>query len=974
MTPRSFRLLYLILISLSALSKGYGQTAQTPAPGCNAPYYKGSYSPPLDGNFSLLSTAVAPDATIYLGCLNESLYSILKIDSLGNMIRSRSYTPSGLGASAGAGKTILDQDGNLFSVMSNSFICRTDTTGNVLSGKKISANDGSAFTLEDLSMLANGDKVFVLSNTVGGLQCAYLVVTSPDGATIKWTKYFCSYNYIHARVLADGDKIILGVGISQFTLAPEGTALVELDGATGTILHQQWFSQFLIINQISRYNNGYIFNGMATTPAAAFYIRTDASLNILAVNDFPNYTVGYPMIFQAQPDGSLYGFYSSTGSMTLFLISPDDKIQWASGVFGFYQYPVAMILDPSGIFIGTEWSATDVITGGPLSAVQLYKSSYSGYFPPCSYIPGPATMDMTPYPLTPINPFRDLRDTTSFNISDYTILESNGPTLVGSTCTGTPVCTTLRITGNPTICTGSGTFTGVTNGDCSPLSWSVTEGPGTAAIDLLPNNAVSIHFSQDGAYKLKALVNNNCSIFGDSIIVHVSMGTPLSLGKDTILCAGDTLRLHAGNGFSSYAWQDGSTDSTFLVQFQGQYTVTAQDYCGNSLNSSIEVSYRLPLASPFPANAAKCLADTLSFPLPTGFDSTYFLLPPVDARIYNDTLQFFNRTTSTFSLQERDSHGCKVNSDIAVQVYPQPDLHIGNDTTICPGDSIHLDAGSGFDKIQWSTGSRDQTIWAGRQATYWVQTTAANGCITRDSITLTTYPAPVVDLDHDTVLCAGATRQLSAGSQFASYRWNDGSAASTRTVDATGQYWVHVTDDHGCSTADTVTIKSIVPLPAGFLPGDTSICQYSSITLLPHGKFNSYWWSDGSTSSSLAVHAPGMYYLQVMDKYGCIGKDSVFLTGKQCLVGFFMPNAFSPNNDGKNDLLRPLVYGNVVKYKFAVYDRWGQLVFESAELLKGWDGTIRGVPQPTGAYAWYCMYQLQGEEIQIQRGAALLIR
>jgi gliding motility-associated-like protein len=65
---------------------------------------------------------------------------------------------------------------------------------------------------------------------------------------------------------------------------------------------------------------------------------------------------------------------------------------------------------------------------------------------------------------------------------------------------------------------------------------------------------------------------------------------------------------------------------------------------------------------------------------------------------------------------------------------------------------------------------------------------------------------------------------------------------------------------------------------------------------------------------------------------------------------------------------------NVVQYTLSVFNRWGQQVFASTEPMQGWDGTIRGTPQPDGAYVWYCRYQLQGEAVQTQRGTVLLIR
>jgi gliding motility-associated-like protein len=977
MTPRLCRPFTLGLVALFTILQGYGQV---PLPGCGTPY-KGDYSPPSGGSLNLYSTAIGPDGCIYAGCVDYPWYSLMKLDSNGNKIRITSYAPAGIAQSDGPGKTVFDYDGNLFSYFHNNFILKTDTAGNILSGKKLSSNNGFLFGLLNLNILANGNKVFLFWGTnAAGYQSIYVVVTSPDASTILWTKYFWSYNEINAGLLADGNKIILGLSVDNDYYAPNGTTFMRLDAGTGDILQQRWFSQEMGVNHIFRYKNGYIFdgNGELPTTIAPGYIRTDTLLNVITSNYLPAYFSSdnvFPVIFQPQTDGSVYGFYSSgTTSMAFFLISAEDAVQWATGMSGFYQTPVTMNLASSGILIGTDIDAINVIIPGSTSGIQLYKSSYSGNFAPCVNS-APVTLSMTPSPLTPVSPFSQLRDTSAFNISNYTIQETSGPVLTGSTCTGLPSCNSLRITGNPNICNGSGTFAVVTNSGCSlPITWSVTKGPGTTTIQSPSNNTASISFSQRGSYMVKAMASANCSVLEDSLVVNVNEGANFYLGGDTTLCAGNSLLLHAGSYFNSYTWQDGSTDSTLLVTASGEYSVIVVDYCGNSYTSSINVSYLPLLTSPFPANVTKCPDDTLSLPFPPGFDSVYFLSPAVNGRVWEDSVQFFNPGMANYSLQEKDDHGCTVNSTIAVQVYPEPALHIGDNRTICPGDSVLLDPGTGFNSYQWSTGSRNQAIWAVAKGIYWVRATAANGCTLRDSMVLDTWPAPVANLDPDTLLCAGSTRTLTANNGFVSYLWNDGSTASTLSVSSTGQYWVTVTDGQGCSAADTVNIKALAPLPVNFLPADTTICQYSSVTLYPDGDFSSYLWSDGSTASSITIQSPGLYTLQVTDKNGCTGSDSIGLTGKQCLIGFYIPNAFTPNNDGKNDVFRPLIYGNVVRYKFAIFNRWGQQVFESKELLLGWDGTVRGAPQPTSAFVWSCTYQLQGQDMQSQRGTVMLIR
>jgi len=90
--------------------------------------------------------------------------------------------------------------------------------------------------------------------------------------------------------------------------------------------------------------------------------------------------------------------------------------------------------------------------------------------------------------------------------------------------------------------------------------------------------------------------------------------------------------------------------------------------------------------------------------------------------------------------------------------------------------------------------------------------------------------------------------------------------------------------------------------------------------------------------------------------------------------GFYVPSAFTPNNDGKNDIFRPLIFGNVKKYQFTIYNRWGQIVFQTTEIGKGWDGKFGGMQQDPNVFVWTCTYQLEAEEVKHEKGSVTLIR
>jgi gliding motility-associated-like protein len=135
-----------------------------------------------------------------------------------------------------------------------------------------------------------------------------------------------------------------------------------------------------------------------------------------------------------------------------------------------------------------------------------------------------------------------------------------------------------------------------------------------------------------------------------------------------------------------------------------------------------------------------------------------------------------------------------------------------------------------------------------------------------------------------------------------------------------------------------------------------------------------YQWSTGSGASTITVNNPGTYWLEVTDQNQCKGRDSVILIKKECLEGFYVPNAFTPDKNGRNDLFRPLLFGNIADFHFTIYNRWGQMVYDTKELYKGWDGTINGVQAPAGQYVWKCIYRLNGQNEEMKKGTVVLIR
>ena len=115
-------------------------------------------------------------------------------------------------------------------------------------------------------------------------------------------------------------------------------------------------------------------------------------------------------------------------------------------------------------------------------------------------------------------------------------------------------------------------------------------------------------------------------------------------------------------------------------------------------------------------------------------------------------------------------------------------------------------------------------------------------------------------------------------------------------------------------------------------------------------------------------------WLGVTDDNGCVGTDSIQVTQKQCAIGVYVPNAFTPDHNGTNEIFRPIVMGNITALNFQVFNRWGQKVFESHVPGQGWDGNIAGMPSAADTYVWICTYTLEGLPPGFQKGTVVLIR
>ncbi|HVD98090.1 MAG TPA: gliding motility-associated C-terminal domain-containing protein [Cytophagaceae bacterium] len=314
-----------------------------------------------------------------------------------------------------------------------------------------------------------------------------------------------------------------------------------------------------------------------------------------------------------------------------------------------------------------------------------------------------------------------------------------------------------------------------------------------------------------------------------------------------------------------------------------------------------------------------------------------------------------------------------------------PVIHLGNDTSICTGQSRTLDPGAGFAAYYWNdnfTDSTHQTFQATTAGKYWVIIKTFADCRATDTMQIiTVHPLPVVSAGTDQYICSGTSAILTASSPTGvHYKWNPGAInVSSFTVSpaATSTYSITTTDANNCiSNPDAVTV-TVNPSPTT-PPFDQPKMKYcfdnGPLSLSAKGE-KYFLWSNGNTMRNIDVTEAGTYSVTVSDDSGCFIKGEIYVKD-YCAPQLYYPSAFTPNGDNLHDDLE--IFGKHFKnFEIQIFNRWGEIIFLSKDRTIQWDGMYRGEEMPPGSYE--CIIHYQGvyeedTELLTLKGSVTLIR
>lgn len=503
----------------------------------------------------------------------------------------------------------------------------------------------------------------------------------------------------------------------------------------------------------------------------------------------------------------------------------------------------------------------------------------------------------------------------------------------------------------------------------SSIKWDFGDPPsGINNTSTIPNPAHN--FTAAGIYEVKLIVNrsNNPCAIPDTIQKSIWVGNVSTfLGVDTTICEKDTitLQVNAPNGVN-YLWSNNTTGNAIRVTNPGTYAVrVTAGAC--TYDDEIIVSQQLLPRFSLGNDASICSNVSIT-------------LQPTPAIPNGNYLWNTNATTATLTvntagqywLQGKDNLGCSWRDTIQVAAKQLPNFNLGKDTGICQQQTLLLNTQIPNANYLWSTGATSQSIIVSAAGIYWADVTK-DGCTYRDSLELSTKPLPVVNLGKDSTLCEGQTLLLNAANTGATYLWQDNSVQQNFTVNRAGEYNVMV-NLNGCTKRDTIKVDYNLK-PRFTLGADKIICPGETIVLQanPNNVTGiSFAWQNGSTLPVFSTNQPGLYVLAATNQCGTT-TDSVVLKDGTCKI--YVPNAFTPDANRINDIFKVLNTEAVTEFEFIVFNRWGQVVFQTKDKNQGWDGRMNLSEMPAGMYPWTLKYKEMGSnEARFLKGQVMMIR
>ena len=512
-----------------------------------------------------------------------------------------------------------------------------------------------------------------------------------------------------------------------------------------------------------------------------------------------------------------------------------------------------------------------------------------------------------------------------------------------------------------------------------------------------------------GTYEVTVSDGQGCSLIRSAEVVEAE-GITLLMDTVSVSCVGGadgqvSVSASGGEGQYTYAWGGaGGTGAQLSGLAAGMYTVTVTDEFGCTNSASIMLNELPPLAINREFTAALCNGNNTGFIelKVTGGTAPY----QYNWNTGSTEEDLNNLSAGSYAVTVTDANGCTITDAMVIEEAQPIQASVSVDDVLCNGDAtgaILVNPTSGLPPYEynWSNGASSRDLTDVPAGTYTLIITDASRCQNEFTATINEPEILAGDLAIEDISCAGGQDgrigvTATGGVPAYSYSLNGTDFKSgTAFIGLTaGDYQVQVRDGNGCLT-NSLPATIIEPDPLVVNLGENINVEYGDTLILDSllimggtGPTFTYQWTPADSSMlsctncqnpTVIVKEQTSFKLLVRDENGCVADDviTIFVNKNNPVM---VPTGFTPNGDGKNDLLH--VHGKengTFVRVFRIFDRWGELLHEEFEFdlndrSHGWDGTFRGQPANSGVYLWQIEVEYPDGMQQVMSGSTTLIR
>ncbi len=458
----------------------------------------------------------------------------------------------------------------------------------------------------------------------------------------------------------------------------------------------------------------------------------------------------------------------------------------------------------------------------------------------------------------------------------------------------------------------------------------------------------------------------------DSILIQIgNNSSSVSISSSTTeLCAGDSILLTA-NGSGNYLWSTGINTSSIFISQAGTYSVTSNTVCGSAIDSIIITNAPTVNLTLTPSSTEICDGNTATLTANGADNYTWFNNNTGTSEIVNTTGDYY---VIGYNNCYRDSQS------VFISVITTPTVSISSSdpsNEICSGESITLTA-NGSGNYLWNTSDTSSSIIITTSGTYSV--TSTNSCFSAsDNIIIDNGTNPISSISGDTIICQNEATLLTA-SGGDSYMWSNGSNLDNITVSDDEQGYVVAMNGCGNDTAyfhvhDYGVYSSFT---SDFVNGTTAPITIN-FNNTSSGNITNYMWSFGDNETSTITNPSHTYttngeYIVTLTSFNTYCSDNyeftVLLENPNTV---YIPNVFTPNNDGINDEFE-IKGENIKTLECNIFNRWGQKLYSFDSKNDTWDGTFDGNNAVDGTYFYIIYISWNNDEKETFNGSITLLK